>query len=182
MKIYEFNAKDITGKVVPLEQYQGNILLIVNTATACGFTPQYNELEALYKKYQGQGFLVLDFPCNQFGQQAPGSEHEISNFCSLNFGVSFPQFSKVDVNGETAHPLFQYLQSEKGFAGFDPKHKLTPILENMLRKENPNFEKEASIKWNFTKFLVDRNGQVLQRFEPTSDISEIDKIIKSMLS
>jgi len=181
MKIYDFNAKTIKGETISLAQYQGNILLIVNTATACGFTPQYNELEALYEKYKEQGFFILDFPCNQFGQQAPGNDHEISNFCSLNFGVSFPQFSKIDVNGESAHPLFQFLQSQKSFAGFDPKHKLTPILEEMLRKENPNFEEEASIKWNFTKFLIDKDGNVLQRFEPTTDISKIDEIIKSML-
>ena len=163
MNIYEFNVKNIKGEDISLQDYQGKVLLIVNTATACGFTPQYND------------------PCNQFGQQAPGTDYEISDFCSLNFGISFPQFSKIDVNGETAHPLFQYLQSEKSFAGFDAEHKLTPILEDILSKEDPNFTEKSSIKWNFTKFLVDRNGKVLQRFEPTTDISKIDEIIKSVL-
>lgn len=181
MNIYEFNVKNIKGEDISLQAYQGKVLLIVNTATACGFTPQYNDLENLYKKYQEKGLIILGFPCNQFGQQAPGTDYEISDFCSLNFGISFPQFSKIDVNGETAHPLFQYLQSEKSFAGFDAEHKLTPILEDILSKEDPNFTEKSSIKWNFTKFLVDRNGKVLQRFEPTTDISKIDEIIKSVL-
>ena len=169
------------GEDVSLENFKGKVLLIVNTATRCGFTPQYDELEALYSKYNKDGFEVLDFPCNQFGNQAPESDEEIHTFCQLNYKVKFDQFAKVEVNGENAIPLFKYLKEEKGFAGFDPKHKLTSILNEMLSKNDPDFAKKPDIKWNFTKFLVDKSGNVVARFEPTTSVEVIEQEIKKLL-
>ena len=130
--VYDFSVKDRKGKDVSLKEYANEVLLIVNTATKCGFTPQYEELEALYKKYHSQGFEILDFPCNQFGQQAPGTDESIHELCKLNFGTEFPRFKKVKVNGEEADPLFKFLKEQKGFAGWDPEHQLTAILDDML--------------------------------------------------
>ncbi len=179
--IYDFNVKDRKGNPVPLREYQGEVLLIVNTATKCGFTPQYEELENLYKKYHGQGFEILDFPCNQFGQQAPGTDEAIHEFCKLNFGTEFPRFKKIKVNGEDADPLYKFLTSQKGFAGWDESHKLTPILEEMLSKDDPDYKSKPDIKWNFTKFLIGKNGQVIARYEPTEKIENIDKKISELL-
>mgnify|MGYP000953802326 CR=1 FL=1 len=178
MKIYDFTVKNRKGEDVSLENFKGKVLLIVNTATRCGFTPQYEELENLYEKYNKEGFEVLDFPCNQFGNQAPESDDEIHTFCQLNYKVKFDQFAKVEVNGENAIPLFKYLKEQKGFTGFDPKHKLTSILNEMLSKNDPDFAKKPDIKWNFTKFLVDKSGNVVARFEPTTGAEEIEKEIK----
>ena len=150
-------------------------------ATVVGFTPQYDELENLYEKYNKEGFEVLDFPCNQFGNQAPESDDEIHTFCQLNYKVKFDQFAKVEVNGENAIPLFKYLKEEKGFAGFDPKHKLTSILNEMLSKNDPDFAKKPDIKWNFTKFLVDKSGNIVARFEPTTSVEVIEQEIKKLL-
>ncbi len=130
--VYDFNVDNLRHETVSMGQYQGKVLLIVNTATRCGFTPQYEELEALYKNYREQGLEILDFPCNQFGNQAPGTEEEIHQFCQLNYGTEFPQFSKVEVNGENAHPLFVYLKSQKGFEGFDLEHPIGKVLDEML--------------------------------------------------
>ena len=132
--IYDFSVKDRKGKDVSLKEYANEVLLIVNTATKCGFTPQYDELEALYKQYHSQGFEILDFPCNQFGQQAPGTDESIHEFCKLNFGTEFPRFKKVKVNGEDADPLFLFLQQQKGFAGWDMEHPIAHILDDMLTK------------------------------------------------
>ena len=181
MVIYGFEAKSAKGNNVSLKEYEGKVLLIINTATECGFTPQYEDLEKLYKAHKDQGFEILDFPCNQFGGQAPGTDEEIGSFCSLNFGTTFPRFSKIDVNGDGALPLFKYLKEQKGFAGFQPEHKLTPVLEKMLGEANPNFKDEPDIKWNFTKFLIDRQGNVVERFEPTKDISEVEKRVEELL-
>lgn len=181
MSVYQFEAKNTKGELVSLKQYEGKVLLIVNTATECGFTPQYEELEQLYKAHQAEGLEILDFPCNQFGGQAPGTDEEIVKFCSLKYGVTFPQFSKIEVNGEHAHPLYNYLKSEKGFAGFDIAHKLTSILEDILGKADPDYKSKSDIKWNFTKFLVDREGKVVERFEPTTDIKVIEEKIKALL-
>ncbi len=179
--IYDFTVKDRKGSPVPLREYQGEVLLIVNTATKCGFTPQYEELENLYKKYHGQGFEILDFPCNQFGQQAPGTDEAIHEFCKLNFGTEFPRFKKIKVNGEDADPLYKFLTSQKGFAGWDESHKLTPILDEMLSKDDPDYKSKPDIKWNFTKFLIGKNGQVIARYEPTEKIENIDKKISELL-
>ena len=179
--VYDFTVKGRKGEDIAMSDYQGKMLLIVNTATRCGFTPQYEELEALYKKYKDQGLEILDFPCNQFGQQAPGTEEEIHNFCQLNYGTEFPQFKKIEVNGENAHPLFVYLKGEQPFMGFDLNHKIGALLHGMLSKADPDYASNADIKWNFTKFLIDRNGKVLTRFEPTTAIEVIEEHIKALL-
>ncbi len=172
--IYDFTVKDDTGKELSLSRYKGNVLLIVNTATRCGFTPQYNELEALYEKYHADGLEILDFPCNQFGEQAPGSIEEIHQFCTLNYDIRFPQFDKIEVNGVHAHPLYPYLKSRQGFHGFNLNDKMGKLLDDMLRKQDANYDKIPDIKWNFTKFLVSRDGRVVRRYEPTEAIGDIE--------
>ncbi len=180
--VYDFSVKDRKGADVSLKSYNNEVLLIVNTATKCGFTPQYEELEALYKKYHAQGFEVLDFPCNQFGNQAPGTDEAIHEFCKLTFNTEFPRFKKVKVNGEDAEPLFKYLQQEKGFTGWNPSHNLTPILEKMLSEADSDYKSKADIKWNFTKFLVNKKGIVVARFEPTTEMEVIAKEIEKLLA
>ena len=155
---YEFGAETIEGRKRALSKYRGKVLLIVNTASQCGLTPQYSGLEALYRKYRERGLEILGFPCNQFGAQEPGSEGEIAKFCETQFGVSFPMFAKVDVNGDTAHPLFQW-----------------------LRKEAPGLLGSEAIKWNFTKFLVDREGRVVERFAPTTAPEDLAPAIEKLL-
>lgn len=154
MSIYDFNVIDVHGNKVSLKDYEGKVLLVVNTATHCGLTPQYKGLQELYDAYKEQGFVVLDFPCNQFGKQAPGTEEEIESFCQLNYGTTFPRFSKIEVNGENAHPLFTFLKNESS---------------------------STELQWNFTKFLVDVNGSVVERFEPTVTPKEIDAKVKELL-
>ena len=178
--VYDFKLNDKKGNEVSLSDYKGKVLLIVNTATECGFTPQYEELEALYKAHRAQGLEILDIPCNQFGGQAPGTDEEIHEFCTMKFGVEFPQFKKAEVNGDGELPLYTFLKQQKGFAGFDAAHKLTPILEGMFDKANPDWRKSDDIKWNFTKFLVDREGNVVARFEPTHDIKDIEQQIEQL--
>ena len=165
--VYDFTVKDRKGNDISLKAFANEVLLIVNTATKCGFTPTYEELEATYKKYHSQGFEVLDFPCNQFGQQAPGTDESIHEFCKLTYGTEFPRFKKIKVNGEDADPLYKFLKQQKGFAGWDEGHKLTPILDKMLSEADPNYKENPDIKWNFTKFLINKKGQVVARFEPT---------------
>ncbi len=157
MNIYDFTMKDITGQNVSFNEYKGKVILIVNTATGCGFTPQYDGLETLYKKYRDRGFEVLDFPCNQFGNQAPEAEAEIASICKLRFDVSFKQFSKIEVNGKNEAPLYTYLKSQKS----------TPLGKN--------------IKWNFTKFLIGRDGAVIARFAPAVKPEDIEEKIVSLL-
>ncbi len=155
--IYEFKAKSLAGEDIPLKRFEGQVLLIVNTASACGFTPQYRGLEALYQTLHPRGFSVLGFPCNQFGNQEPGDAKQIEQFCSTNFAISFPMFAKIDVNGGNAHPLFDYLKREKaGLLG-------------------------PSIKWNFTKFLVDRSGKVVARHAPTAKPEGLTREIEALL-
>lgn len=158
MSIYEYTAKDLKGNEVPLSEYRDYVVLIVNTASKCGFTPQYEELEQLYQEYGNQKFVILGFPCNQFGNQEPGSEEDINEFCQVNYGVTFPMFAKVDVNGDDAHPLFDYLkENAKGLLG------------------------SKAVKWNFTKFLVNRNGEVVDRIasatSPLKMKSDIEKLL-----
>lgn len=179
--VYGFSVQDADGQRVSLKQYKGKVLLIVNTATRCGFTPQYKELEALYEKYHEQGFEVLDFPCNQFGEQAPGSIREIHSFCTANFDIRFPQFDKVDVNGENAIPLYIYLKERKGFEGFDLDDKIGVMLDKMLEQQDPDFRQKSDIKWNFTKFLVDKHGKVVRRFEPTAKMSDVEAAVECLL-
>lgn len=180
--IYDFSVKDRKGKSVSLREYSNEVLLIVNTATKCGFTPQYEELEKLYEKYHSEGFEILDFPCNQFGQQAPGTDESIHQFCKLTYGTEFPRFKKVKVNGEDADPLFKYLKEQKGFAGWDESHHLTPILDEILSKEDPDYKQKPDIKWNFTKFLTNKRGLVAARFEPTESIDNIAAQIEKLLA
>ncbi|PXX18932.1 glutathione peroxidase [Hoylesella shahii DSM 15611 = JCM 12083] len=179
--VYDFAVKDRKGGEVSLREYANEVILIVNTATKCGFTPQYEELEAIYEKYHAKGFTILDFPCNQFGQQAPGTDESIHEFCKLTYGTEFPRFKKIKVNGDDAEPLYKYLKEQKGFAGWDPNHKLTPILEEMLSKEDPDYKDKADIKWNFTKFLVNKLGLVVARFEPTESLENVSKKIEELL-
>ena len=177
MSIYDLKAKNGKGEEVSFEQYKGKVLLIVNTATGCGFTPQYEGLENMYKKYHEKGLEILDFPCNQFGNQAPGSDEEIHEFCTLKYNTTFGQFAKVDVNGENESEVWKYLKSQKGFEGFPGlKGKvLIPIAKAM----DKDYKKNSNIKWNFTKFLVDREGNVVERFEPTVEPKDIEeKVIK----
>ena len=176
--IYDFKVKDDAGKDVSLSDYKGKVLLIVNTATRCGFTPQYKELEALYQKYRSEGLEILDFPCNQFGQQAPGSIQEIHQFCTANFDIQFPQFDKIDVNGENAHPLYTWLKAQKGFGGFDLNDKTGKMMDDMLRRNDADFDKKSDIKWNFTKFLISRDGKVLKRYEPTDKMTDVEADIQ----
>ena len=180
--VYDFNVKNDEGKEVSLSNYKGKVMLIVNTATRCGFTPQYKELEELYHKYSQSGLEILDFPCNQFGQQAPGSIEEIHNFCTANFNIHFPQFDKIDVNGDNAHPLFTYLKSKQAFGGFDLNERLGKLLDDMMRKKDPEFDKNPDIKWNFTKFIVDRDGNVIKRFEPTDKMADVEMEIAKALN
>ena len=179
--VYDFSVKDRKGKSVSLKEYANEVLLIVNTAIKCGFTPQYEELEKLYEKYHAQGFEVLDFPCNQFGAQAPGTAESIHQFCKLTYNTEFPRFKKVKVNGDDADDLFKFLKEQKSFAGFDPAHKLTPVLEEMLAKDAPDYKETADIKWNFTKFLVNKRGMVVARFEPTESLDNIAKQIEEII-
>jgi glutathione peroxidase len=156
--IYDFTAKSLQGKDVPLSDFKDKVLLIVNTASKCGFTPQYAGLESLYEKLNAKGLAILGFPCNQFGQQEPGGPEEIGAFCQMNYGVSFPMFDKIDVNGPKAHPLYQYLKDEQ-----------------------PGVLGTKNIKWNFTKFLVDRDGKVVDRFAPMTKPEDIEKSIAKVL-
>ena len=178
--VYDFTVKDRKGNDVRLSDYAGKVLLIVNTATGCGFTPHYDPLEAMYREFRDREFEILDFPCNQFANQAPGSEDEIHEFCTLKFGTEFPQFAKIDVNGEQADPLFAYLASEKPFAGFGKGLK-SAALNKFADMNNRQFGEKAYIKWNFTKFLVDRNGTVIARFEPTTDMKEVREAVEAAL-
>jgi len=179
--VYQFCVKGENGQNVSLEKYAGKALLIVNTATKCGFTPQYEELESLYQDYKDKGFEILDFPCNQFGEQAPGSYEEIHAFCTGKYNISFPQFEKIDVNGENADPLFVYLKSQRGFQGFNTKDRIGKFLDNRFRKQDPNYDQNPDIKWNFTKFLVDKEGKVVERFEPTATAADIEVKLKEIL-
>ena len=178
---YDFTVKDAKGSDVSLAKYKGQVVLIVNTATRCGFTPQYNELEALHAKFHERGFEILDFPCNQFGQQAPGTIDEIHQFCTANFNIHFPQFDKIEVNGANEHPLYTFLKAQQGFQGFDLSDKTGKLLDDMFRKQDAGYDKTPDIKWNFTKFLVARDGRVLKRYEPTHKIADIEADIQREL-
>ena len=178
--VYDFTVKDRQGNEVSLSEYRGKVLLIVNTATGCGFTPHYEPLEAMYRDLRDKGFEILDFPCNQFADQASGSDDEIHEFCTLKFGTEFPQFAKLDVNGETAHPLFAYLAEQKPFAGFGKGLK-NAALGKFADMNNKKYGEKTYIGWNFTKFLIDRDGNVIARFEPTADMEEVRKAVIAAL-
>lgn len=176
MSFYEQYVLKSDGEKVSMQNYAGKVVLVVNTATGCGFTPQYADLERLYEKYHGQGLEIIDVPCNQFFGQAPGSDDEIHQFCTLRYNTQFPQFKKSDVNGTNALPLFTFLKSQKGFNGFGNAEDAKDFAA-FIRQQYPDFENTSDIKWNFTKFLINRKGEVIARFEPITDIAEIEKEI-----
>lgn len=179
MNIYDFTVKAQDGSEISLSDYRGKVLLIVNTATGCGFTPQYDELQDLYDAYKEAGLEILDFPCNQFGEQAPGSDEEIHSFCTGRYGITFPQFAKVEVNGENAIPLYKWLTVETKFEGFG-KSPMALMMNGVVKKMDKDYKDNGNIKWNFTKFLIDRDGNIVARFEPTN-MKNLEEKIKECL-
>lgn len=175
MNIYDFKVKAQDGSEVSLADYKGKVLLVVNTATGCGFTPQYDELQDIYDEFKDKGLEILDFPCNQFGEQAPGDDEEIHSFCTGRYGITFPQFSKVEVNGENAIELYKWLTANTKFEGFGIS-PMGVMLSGVVKKFDKDYKENSSIKWNFTKFLIDRNGEIVARFEPTDMKKLKDKI------
>ena len=180
MSIYDYSVKNAKNEDVALSGFKGKVILIVNTATGCGFTPHYEQLESMYKKFHDKGLEILDIPCNQFGGQAPGSDDEIHQFCTLHYNTTFPQMKKSEVNGENELPLYTYLKQQKGFAGL-PEGKYSDLLIKMFKEKDPDYDKKPDIKWNFTKFVINRHGEVVARFEPTADMAELEKYIESLL-
>lgn len=180
MTVYNYSLLNKAGQEQSLKDFEGKVLVIVNTASKCGFTPQYDGLEALYKQYRDEGLEIIAVPSNQFGEQEPGSNEEVQSFCKLNFGVTFPVMAKADVRGENAIDLFNYLTKEQGFKGF-PDSELTDMLTGHLNSIDPDYLKDDQVKWNFTKFVVDRKGNVVARFEPMAEPSEMEACIKSLL-
>lgn len=179
MNVYDFCVKAQNGEDVALEQFKGQVLLIVNTATGCGFTPQYEELQNIYDELHAQGLEILDFPCNQFGNQAPGEDEEIHDFCTGRYGITFPQYSKIDVNGENAIPLYQWITANTKFEGFEGAMKL--VLNTVVKKMDKDYKNNGNIKWNFTKILIDRSGEIVARFEPTASLDKVKTKIKEVL-
>ena len=180
MSIYDFKVKAQDSSEVYLSDYKGKVLLIVNTATGCGFTPQYDELQDLYEAHQKDGLEILDFPCNQFAGQAPGSDEEIHSFCTGRFGITFPQFSKLDVLGDSADPLFKYLSENTTFQGFG-KNPMALVLNGVVKKMDKDYKNNGNIKWNFTKFLIGRDGEIAARFEPTASMKDVKAKVEELL-
>src|SRR5574344_860161 len=178
--IFDFTMQSLNGKDVDFSQYKGKVVLIVNTASKCGFTPQYAGLESLYEKYKEQGLVVLGFPCNQFLQQEPGDAKEIKESCLINYGVSFPMFAKIDVNGENEAPLYKYLKSVAPFAGY-PDKELGKKLDSIHAEHSPSFLKGNEIRWNFTKFLISKDGKTIKRYESMVTPESMEEEIKSLL-
>ncbi len=179
MGIYDFSVKARDGSEVPLSDYKGKVLLIVNTATGCGFTPQYEDLQKIYDEFRDRGLEILDFPCNQFKEQAPGSDEEIHQFCKGRFGITFPQFSKIDVLGENASPLFRYLSENTEFEGFSGTKAL--LLGPIVKSMDKDYKNNGNVKWNFTKFLIGRGGEIIGRFEPTADMKKVRAAVEKAL-
>lgn len=179
MNIYDFTVETQDGREVALASLQGKVILVVNTATGCGFTPQYAELQEMYDEFAGQGLEILDFPCNQFANQAPGEDQEIHDFCTGRYGITFPQYHKVDVNGEDAIPLYKWLTSSTTFQGFNGPAKL--FLTPLAKKMDPDYKNNGNIKWNFTKFLIGRDGSIVARYEPTAKIDDIKEKVRGIL-
>ena len=180
MAIYDHMIKKMDGSEVSMADYKGKVLLIVNTATGCGFTPQYDDLQDIYDEFAGKGLEILDFPCNQFAEQAPGSDEEIHSFCTGRFGITFPQFAKIDVNGENASPLYKWLTGNSKFEGFGKGPKAL-AMSGVLKVIDKDYKKNSSIKWNFTKFLISREGEILGRFEPTMSMKDVRSAIEAAL-
>ncbi len=180
MGFYDQTVVAPDGEIISMEKYRGKVVLVVNTATGCGFTPHYKDIEGIYEKYHEAGFEVIDVPCNQFAGQTPGTDDEIHEFCSLKYNTQFPQMKKTDVNGENAAPLFKYLKSEKGFEGFG-KGPAALAMGVMLSKIDKNYKENPDIKWNFTKFVIDREGNVVARFEPTEKMEKVAACVASLM-
>ena len=180
MNVYDFTVKAQDGTDVSLAEFKGKVLLIVNTATGCGFTPQYLDLQAIYDEFHDKGLEILDFPCNQFGDQAPGTDEEIHTFCVGRFAISFPQYSKIDVNGENAIPLYKWLTENTVFAGFEGPMGL--VMSGIAKTRDKNYKKNGLIKWNFTKFLIDKEGNIVARYEPTHSLDKIKEDIAAELA
>ena len=177
---YDYTLTARTGETVNLADFRGKVVLVVNTATGCGFTPQYAPIEQMYLDYHDQGLVILDIPCNQFGHQAPGTDDEIHEFCTVHFNTTFPQMKKSEVNGENQLPLYVFLKSQQGFKGFG-EGKMADLLRDLLSKNDPDYASKSDIKWNFTKFVIDRSGNVVARFEPTQDMADVEAFIKTLL-
>ncbi len=180
MGVYDYSVLDAKGNEVKLSDYKGKVLMIVNTATGCGFTPQYKDIEAMYEKFHERGFEVIDIPCNQFAGQTPGTDEEIHQFCQLRYNTQFPQMKKSDVNGENQLELYKFLKSQKGFEGFG-KGPAALAMGLMLKKIDKDYKNNPDIKWNFTKFIVDREGNVAARFEPTAKMAAVAEFVESLL-
>lgn len=178
--IYDYEIQLSSGETFPLKNFEGNVILIVNTATGCGFTPHYEPLEKMYEELHGRGLEIIDIPCNQFGGQAPGTDAEIHEFCALKFNTQFLRAKKADVNGADELPLYTFLKSEKGFEGFG-KSPAALMMNGLLAVSHPDYKSTPDIKWNFTKFVIDRAGNVAARFEPTADMGEVRKFVESLL-
>lgn len=180
MSYFDYEVTQQDGSKKSLKEYEGKVLLVVNTATGCGFTPQYEDLERIYAEYRDRGLEILDFLCNQFAGQTPGTDDEINQFCSLKFNTEFPRFKKIDVNGDNAEPLFADLATEAPFQGFGKGVK-AGALNKFAQVNNKKFGEKAYIKWNFTKFLISRDGKLVERFEPTRPMDEVEQAIKEQL-
>ena len=180
MGIYDFSVKARDGSSVPLSDYEGKVLLVVNTATGCGFTPQYEDLQKIYDEFADKGLEILDFPCNQFKEQAPGTDEEIHQFCKGRFGITFPQFSKIDVIGDNADPLFVWLSQNTKFEGFGHSPKALAMAA-VAKTMDKDYKNNGNVKWNFTKFLIGRNGEILGRFEPTADMKKVRAAVEKAL-
>ena len=176
MNLFEFEVLNKKKEQVSLKEYEGKVCLVINSATGCGFTPQYEALEKMYEKYKDQGFVILDFPCNQFANQAPGTDDEIQTFCTSKYNVSFPIFAKTEVNGENANPVFKYLREELAFKGVKG-HPFKSLLIKSIGKMSKTTKDKNDIKWNFTKFLVGRDGKPIERFEPTAPMKDLEKAL-----
>lgn len=180
MHFYDYSVPAPSGEEISMRNYEGKVVIVVNTATGCGFTPQYEDLEKIYEKYRDQGLAIVDVPCNQFKGQTPGTDEEIHEFCTLHYNTQFPQMKKSDVNGANALPLFNYLKSCKGFEGFGKGAKAL-AMSAMLKMIDKDYKNNPDIKWNFTKFIVDRKGNVVARFEPTASMEELEKLVASLI-
>ncbi len=180
MSVYDYSVTKRNGEELSMKEFEGKVIVIVNTATGCGFTPQYEQLEEMYKNYHEAGLEIIDVPCNQFAGQTPGTDEEVHQFCTLKYKTEFDQMKKSDVNGENALPLFTYLKSQKGFEGFGKGEKAL-AMSAMLKKIDKDYKNNPDIKWNFTKFVVDRKGNVVKRFEPTASMDDLSDCVKSLL-
>ncbi len=180
MSIYDYSVPTPKGEEISLRDYEGKVILIVNTATGCGFTPHYKPIEQMYEDLHDKGFEVIDVPCNQFAGQTPGTDEEIHEFCTLHYNTQFPQMKKSDVNGENELPLYAWLKQQKGFEGFG-KGATAMAMSAMLKMRDKNYKNNPDIKWNFTKFVVDREGNVVARFEPTADMDAVRACVEKLL-